>query len=168
MIRQAKQFLSDAGIDSYGGLGQALTQTGERTGKGGSEFDPVIVQTPLDFPAGALTVLFRPLPIEADNTQALIASLEGMFLLILAMVRFRWIVAALMSIRRRAYVAFAFVFVAMFIVAYSSIANFGILVRQRVQVLPVLLVLLCIPPTKEDEEREEAATAVVGAAGRRA
>ncbi len=165
MIQQAKQFLSDSGIESFGGLGEALTQTGERTSKGGSEFDPVIVETPLDFPAATLTVLFRPLPIEADSTQALIASLEGAFLLILAVVRFRWIVAALMSIRRRAYVAFAFVFVAMFIVAYSSIANFGILARQRVQVLPVMLVLLCIPP--KAERTEEPANASVDAAERR-
>ena len=125
----------------------------------------MIVETPLDFPAATLTVLFRPLPIEADSTQALIASLEGAFLLILAVVRFRWIVAALMSIRRRAYVAFAFVYVAMFIVAYSSIANFGILARQRVQVLPVMLVLLCIPP--KGERTEEPANASVDAAERR-
>ncbi|MCI0633992.1 MAG: hypothetical protein L0206_08780 [Actinobacteria bacterium] len=166
MIQQAKQFLSDAGIESFGGLTGVLTQTGERTSKGGSEFDPVIVETPLDFPAAALTVLFRPLPIEADSTQALIASLEGAFLLILAVVRFRWIVAAFVSIRRRAYVAFAFVFVGMFIVAYSSIANFGILARQRVQVLPIALVLLCIQP--KADRTDDTTTAMVGAAGRRA
>jgi hypothetical protein len=166
MIQQAKQFLSDAGIESFGGLTEALTQTGERTSKGGSEFDAVIVETPLDFPAAALTVLFRPLPIEADSTQALIASLEGAFLLILALARIRWIAAAFMSIRRRAYVAFAFVFVVMFIVAYSSIANFGILARQRVQVLPIVLVLLCIPP--KADRIDDTMTEMVGAAGRRA
>ena len=166
MIQQAKQFLSDAGIESFGGLGEALNQTGQRTGTGGSEFDPVIVESPLDFPAAAITVLFRPLPIEVDSTQALIASLEGTFLLILAVVRFRWIAAAFMSIRRRAYAAFAFLYVVMFIVAYSSIANFGILARQRVQVLPVMLVLLCIPP--KADRTENASTAMVGAAGRRA
>ena len=158
MIREAKEFLSDSGIESFGGFGVTLTQTSERTGKGGSEFDPVIVETPLDFPAAALTVLFRPLPTEAGNTQALIASLEGTFLLILALVRFRWIVAAFLSVRKSAYVAFAFVFVGMFIVAYSSIANFGLLARQRVQVLPIMLVLLCIPPKAERPEGTETAT----------
>ncbi|HUG84242.1 MAG TPA: hypothetical protein VMM13_06735, partial [Euzebya sp.] len=37
----------------------------------------------------------------------------------------------------------AVVFVLAFVVAFSIIGNFGILARQRVQVLPWLLMLLC-------------------------
>jgi hypothetical protein len=32
-----------------------------------------------------------------------------------------------------------------FIYAFSSLANFGILARERSQLLPVLFVVLCIP-----------------------
>jgi hypothetical protein len=33
----------------------------------------------------------------------------------------------------------------LFIYGFSSFANFGILTRQRVQVLPFVVVLLCLP-----------------------
>ncbi len=41
---------------------------------------------------------------------------------------------------------FCLVFSVLFIVAYSSYANFGLLARQRVQVYPLFLVLFSIPP----------------------
>jgi hypothetical protein len=37
---------------------------------------------------------------------------------------------------------------AMFVVGFSSIANFGILARQRVQLYPLLLVLLAVRPAE--------------------
>jgi hypothetical protein len=149
-VRQAQQFLSDVGFDTSRGLGQALTQTSQRTGKGDSSFDPSIVKTPLDLPAAAVTVMFRPFPIEATSLQAMMASLEGAFLLVLAIARVRWILAAVKSVLRVPYIAFAFFYSGMFVIAFSSIANFGILVRQRVQLLPIALVLLCIPPKRKE------------------
>ena len=41
---------------------------------------------------------------------------------------------------------FCLVFSVLFIVAYSSFANFGLLARQRVQLYPLFLVLFSIPP----------------------
>jgi hypothetical protein len=55
---------------------------------------------------------------------------------------------AIRSMRTIPYVAFALVYSAGFIIAFSSIANFGILVRQRVQLLPLYVVLLSIPLPK--------------------
>jgi hypothetical protein len=46
---------------------------------------------------------------------------------------------------RRPYAAFALVYTFAFIYAFSSINNFGILVRERSQLLPVLFVVLCLP-----------------------
>jgi len=144
-VRQVRQVLSESVFDTSGGLAQTCAATSQRTGKGGSEFTPVVVETPLDMPMAAVTVLFRPFPIEVGSTQAMVASLEGAFLLVLVVVRIRWVVTAFKSILRLPYVAFAFFYVGMFVVAYSSISNFGLLARQRVQALPVLLVLLCVP-----------------------
>ena len=52
----------------------------------------------------------------------------------------------------------------MFVIAFSSIGNFGIMTRQRTQVLPLFLVLLALPasdneiaepaPTVEQRTRE--------------
>jgi hypothetical protein len=58
-------------------------------------------------------------------------------------------------------VAFALTYVGLFVVAFASVGNFGILVRQRVQVMPFLLVLLVVPvsaqsPTLPGGERDKA------------
>jgi hypothetical protein len=39
----------------------------------------------------------------------------------------------------------------MFVIAFSSIGNFGIMTRQRTQVFPFVLVLLCLPLPRIDD-----------------
>ena len=46
---------------------------------------------------------------------------------------------------RTPYVVFALAYTAMFVLAFSAIGNFGLLTRQRTQVLPFVLVLLAMP-----------------------
>jgi hypothetical protein len=132
-----------------------------RSGGGGSQFVPSILRSPTQAPNAIITVMFRPLPYEAHNFQALAASLENSFLLIYAFIRIPWGFAALRSMRRQPYVAMALVYTAMFIVAFSSFSNFGNLVRQRVQVLPFFIALLCIPPKR----KERAPAAVLDSPG---
>src|SRR5207245_2937734 len=74
------------------------------------------------------------------------AAVEANFLLLLSIIRIKWIFAALRSIRRQPYVAFALLYTILFVVAFSSFANFGILVRERIQLYPLFFVLLSIPP----------------------
>jgi hypothetical protein len=47
---------------------------------------------------------------------------------------------------------FAFLTAGLLIVALSSIGNFGLLVRERSQMLPFLLVLLSVPPPAPNSE----------------
>ena len=82
--------------------------------------------------------------------EALVA-IEGGFLALFTLIRIPWIVAALKSIRRQPYVLFSLVYAALFIYAFSAFANFGLLVRERVQLTPLFLVLLCVPPRKKEE-----------------
>ena len=49
---------------------------------------------------------------------------------------------------RTPYVAFALAYTAMFVLAFSAIGNFGLLTRQRTQVLPFVLVLLAVPAAR--------------------
>jgi hypothetical protein len=58
---------------------------------------------------------------------------------------------ALGSVRRRPYLAFAIAYAALFIVAFSAVANFGLLARERAQLLPLYLVLVSIPPRNDDD-----------------
>jgi hypothetical protein len=146
LVGQAGRFLEDSGVPTDAGIRAALETISERTAAGGSEFAPSVVESPLRAPLGAFTVLFRPTLLEASNAQALATALEATFLLGLVAIRGRWLVAAFRSARRSPYLAYAGVFVGLFVVAYSGVANFGLLARQRTQVLPFLLVLLAVPP----------------------
>jgi hypothetical protein len=149
----AEGFLEGKGIETDAGFVGGLEETAERTGKGGSEFTPTPLQSPAAVPMATVTVLFRPLVWEAHNVQAVMAAVETTFVLLLGLFRIRWLVAAVRSIRRAPYVAFCIAYTALFIFAFSGIANFGILVRQRVQLWPFLLVLLCIPPPSRNGHR---------------
>jgi hypothetical protein len=149
VVLQAEGPLQSAGIQTEQGITSALQEVSERTGQGGSEIQPSLVRSPWRAPVAAFTVLFRPLPIEADSSQTLVAALETTFLLALCGLRFRWILAAFHSFRRQAYVTLSVAYTAVFIMAFSAIANLGILARQRVQMLPFFLVLLSVPPRRK-------------------
>jgi hypothetical protein len=148
LVVRADAFLKASGINTSKGVGTVLTQTTSRTQQGGSRFTPSVLNSPGRAPGAVVTVLFRPLLFEAHDTQSAFAALEGTLLIALCIFHYRWIAQAFRMLRRRAYLMLALVYTALFVAAYSSIANFGILVRERVQVLPFLLVLLCVPPLK--------------------
>lgn len=146
VVANAERFLERSGIETDKGVGTVLDQSSRGGAYGGSAFIPSTVRSPARVPGAVITVLFRPFLHEVENNQSLMAGLEGTFLIALCVVRFRWGLAAVRSLRRQAYVAFALAFTALFIFAFSGFANFGLLVRQRAQVMPLFLVLLAIPP----------------------
>jgi hypothetical protein len=46
---------------------------------------------------------------------------------------------------RTAYVALALIYTLLFVYAFASVGNFGNIARQRVQLFPMALVLICVP-----------------------
>lgn len=143
----ADRFLRDSGIDTRQGIASSLSQISAQTSLGGSQFVPSVLESPGRAPIALVTVLFRPFPTEAHNLQTFAAALEGSFLLLLSVWRARWLLAAARAVRsRQPYVVFCLMFAGLFIIGFSAVANFGILVRERVQLLPFYLVLLSIPP----------------------
>jgi hypothetical protein len=154
-VVKADEFLQDQGIDTAGGVTSTLYQVSAQTGRGGSSYVPSILESPARAPIAVATVLFRPFVFEAHNAASMFAALENTFLLALALARFRWALAALRSIRRQPYVAFAILYSGLFVLAFSSFANFGLLARERVQLFPLYLVLLTIPPPEKHQEAEE-------------
>lgn len=119
-----------------------LTSVEGRTDEGGSVVEGGVVRSPADVPEALLRVLFRPLPYEAHNLQALLSSFEGTLLLGLFVWRGPTIIRNLRRIRDLPYSLFSLLFVGGFVLAYSPILNLGIMARQRSQVMPFLLVLL--------------------------
>lgn len=134
------------GDDGGTGVAQsALVTTRAQTSQGGSEFDPVAISTPAQLPFGIISVLYRPFPWEAGSVNALIAATEGLVLLGLTVASWRRLVVFPVLALRRPYLVFVAAYVLVFAVGFSYIANFGILARQRTQMLPMVLVLLAVP-----------------------
>jgi hypothetical protein len=150
-------YINHRGLSTHSGVSSILQQTQSTTAGGGSGFSASIPTTPLGAVKAAFTVLFRPLVIEASSIQTLASAVEGSFLMLLTLIRIRWVLAALRSIRRQPFVVLALGYVGVSIVALSTIANFGILTRQRTLLFPLYFVLITIPPPVRAARRKRSA-----------
>jgi hypothetical protein len=152
LVGNTQKFLDDSGIETDKGVTTALTETSVQTSQGGSEFIPSLIQSPQYIPTAVITVLFRPFPFEADNGQQLLSALEASFLLLFTIARLGSIFRSLRSLRRQPYLGFALGFMALFIFAFSSFANFGLLARERTQMLPLYVMFLAMPLADKKSE----------------
>jgi hypothetical protein len=149
LLGRTQSYLLEKGIDPQDGVTGVLAETGRRTNQGGSGFEaPSTGASLAKLPYAAVTILFRPFLFEVHNAQAAITALESTLLLCLVLARRRAIWQAVRHLRRYPYVAFILVYSTLFVVAFSSISNFGILARERTQLLPFFLVLLAVPATR--------------------
>ncbi len=116
-----------------------------RTSEAGSSFTPVTMSNPANAPLAIMTVLFRPFPFEASSPVAAASAFEGLFLFGLTIQSRRRLRSLGRCMRRQPYVAYCLGILITFIFAFSAFSNFGILARERCQVLPFFLALLCLP-----------------------
>jgi hypothetical protein len=150
MFAQTQSFFNLESLDVESAQG-VLASTTEQTAEGGSAFAVSSPNSPVGYAQAAVTVMFRPFPTEVSGT-AFFTGLEGVMLAGLFVVSWRRLRRVLRMSLRNAYVAFAVGYTFVFIYAFSSISNFGILARERSQFFPVLFVLLAIPKRTPDAE----------------
>jgi hypothetical protein len=131
--------------DISANVDSALSTNVDRTQQGGSAFTPSNPKQPVGYAIAAVTILVRPFPFEAHAIDQLGVSIEGLFLVVLACCSWRRLVTIPRRLRSDPYVTMAIVYILMFIFALGTVANFGILSRQRCQVMPFVFVLLCVP-----------------------
>jgi hypothetical protein len=143
LISQTQKFL---GVESLNqeSVNSQLSAAEGRTVEAGSAFAPVRVNTPIDLPYATVTVLFRPFPWEAHNGQTVATAVEGLFLLVLTVRGWRRLLSLPGALRREPYLAYSLGILLTFVYAFSSFSNFGILARQRCQVMPFFLALICL------------------------
>jgi hypothetical protein len=148
IIQTASSFF---GIDTFnrGSVQKQITETSLQTADGGSEFSPVQVNSPADFPLAAVTVLYRPMPMEANSTQVVLTSIEDVGLAVLTLLSLRRILVALRHSRDYPYFMYCVGALLVFIIAFSGFSNFGLLARQRAVIQPLLLVFLSLPKDAE-------------------
>lgn len=144
VAHSVQSFFNVDGLDS-GSVQTVLEHTQEQSTKGGSQYDPVNVGSGAGLVLAPVTVLFRPFPFEAHSLESLIASAEGSLLLLLLVLNHRRVRAAVRAAPRAPYLVLAGLYAAMFVFAFSSVGNFGILARQRAQVLPFVFAFIAVP-----------------------
>jgi hypothetical protein len=130
-----------------------FAETDRRTSQGGSSYDSRPVHGLADLGHALVTVPFRPFPTEGHNRQAQLAGLEGVILLALLVATSARLATLPRLLLRRPYVAMAAAYSLGFVIAFSNVGNFGILTRQRAQLLPFLLVLFALPRLRETAPR---------------
>jgi hypothetical protein len=127
-------------------VGSALSESSARTGQGGSAFVPADPQNPVGYVKAAATVLFRPFPFETSGVEGIVTSVEALFLAALAVASWRRLASIPHRLRSDPYVTLAIAYTLMFIFAFGTLSNFGILARERSQLVPFLFVLLSLTP----------------------
>ena len=135
--------------DEASGAGDRITSIFETTEKntttGGSQFDPVVIRGPRDYPNAVFRTLTRPLITEARGLNQLLPAAEVSFLFLLGAVSWRRVTNLPRMLVRYPYVTFAVVVLIGFGIAWASFGNLGLLVRQRSVVAPFLVLLVCLP-----------------------
>jgi hypothetical protein len=104
---QAAEERFDVQGEGLTGAETVLDQTADQTNQGGSQFDAGRPTSVTDVPLAMFSVLFRPLPHEAHNAQALLTSFEGLFLLGLSVLSWRRLRQIPAACWRTPYIAFA-------------------------------------------------------------
>jgi len=151
VIRAAASFLNLEDL-SFEGVSGFLEQQQTGSEQGGSAFaGGGFPTTPWALGLAIVTVLFRPFPWEGHSALSLIASLEGVTLIGLVLRYRRRVGRALWDARRNAYLGFTVIYAGLFVFFFSIVSNFGILVRQRVQLLPFVFVWLVYESTHSGE-----------------
>ena len=139
--------LGDEGVASSvtDRVGNIFERTEAQTSQGGSNFETVSIDNPVNWPLAAARTLTRPLLIEARSIATMLPAIEMTVLLALLVASWRRLRNLPTLVMREPFLVFVVSAVLMFGVAFSSIGNLGILVRQRSLVLPLMLVLWCVP-----------------------
>jgi hypothetical protein len=134
---------------------QTLTDASTQTSQGGSQFDPVVVSSPLQFPLATVTVLYRPFPFETGSPQEFLTALEGVVLAALSIGVVRRSGTILRASRDHPYLMYCLGALLVFIIAFSGFSNFGILARQRTVIQPLFLVFIALPKDLRDLTRPD-------------
>jgi hypothetical protein len=140
LIRNAGSMINLDNENSMNVLQEANTLT-RYSQVGGSSFNhgsslPVrILESPF--------LLIRPFPWEMHNLMAVAPTLESMGWIWLCWLRRRQIWSTLRD-WRHPYITFLLGYTAVFVITFGgAISNFGILLRQRIMVVPFVLMLIC-------------------------
>jgi hypothetical protein len=123
------------------------TQNNQGTGLGFGSSGLTYSSSPLRWPIDAYTVLFDPLPLNAHGSGEYAAAIENLVILGVVIASYRQLRILPRAAFARAYVMMCLVYSIGFIYAFAALGNLGLIYRERVMLLPFLMVLFAIPRT---------------------
>ena len=103
------------------------------------------VSGPKGYPHDIYVVLFDPTPVNAHGSGQRVASLENLVIVVLLLTSFRRLRLVPRAALARPYVMVSALYTAGFCYAFAALSNLGLIDRERVLMLPFLLVLFAIP-----------------------
>ncbi len=134
-----------------------FNETTKRSSEGGSAIQPAPIDSPIQWPYAIERTLLRPAPWEIDSVATALPGLESFALLVLLAIGWRRVRGLPKTLARSPYLVATLVTVAGFGIAFSTLANLGLLVRQRSLIFPLMLVLWCLPPADQRRSKRPAA-----------
>jgi hypothetical protein len=145
-LSQAAEFLGMKDL-SISSVEQELNEQTGRTSQGGSQVETGKASlTPLSVPQGMVKVLLQPFPWEVETRLQILASLECAALALFILFRIRSLTFSLTRARGTPFLIYCWTFVLLYSITFSSVANYGLLTRQRSLALPAFFVLLAVEP----------------------
>ncbi len=141
--------LSGSGTAALKSVNADNSGTGEGLGSSGFVYSP----SPLKWPIDAYEVLFSPLPFNAHGKGEYIAALENMLIGGIMIASYRQIRILGRAAFARPYVMMCLVYSLLFIYAFAALGNLGLIYRERVLLLPFMLVIFSIPRSPKHRMR---------------
>jgi len=130
------------GIESAESAVQLVERQAEQSNIGGSAVGEIGVSA-LQIPNAFMRALFRPYIWEAGSAFVLLSAIEVILLVVLIVWRRRQLWASLRGWREDRLIAFSTVFIVLYALMLGfAMSNLAIIARQRVLLLPMLLLLL--------------------------
>jgi hypothetical protein len=101
--------------------------------------------SPITYPRDIYEVLFNPLIIKAHGNAQRVAGLENTIIIVLILKSLRNLRMVPRAAFARPYVMLCTIYSLLFMYTFAALGNLGLIERERVMLLPFMLVLLCIP-----------------------
>jgi hypothetical protein len=126
-------------------------------GQGTSSYEAEPVRSPLQIPSALAIVLLRPYIWETQTSFQVLASLESLVILAVVLSTAAMVVQGRRRIRWDLLTLSSVLYVIMFSSAIATYGNFGLVVRQRIQVWQfVIFLAFCAAPMLRERTRGRA------------
>lgn len=130
----------------HGGVNlQQINHNNQGTGEGLGSSGVAYSQSPLYYPRDVFVVLFDPLPFNAHGGGELFQALQNTVLLVVLLASLRNLRILPRVAFARPYVMLCFIDVVVFCYFFASLGNLGLIARESTVMVPLYLVILCIP-----------------------